>query len=179
MPAGKKKIASSELTENEQRFGDEYLIDFNGTKAAIRAGYSKKTAASQASRLLRKVKIQKYLSDKKEKISAKLDISQERTMQEIGRIAFSSLKCLFDENGDLKQIKDLTDDEAAILSSVEIEELFAGGLGGLKVSIGKTKKLKLWDKVKALEMLAKHYKLYTDAPVLNGDVFVGYGKEED
>lgn len=179
MAAGKKKTSPDSLTTNEQLFCDHYLSDctFNGTKAAIAAGYSKKTAAAQASRLLRKVKVQNYLSAKIEKVTTKLEISQERTMQEIGRLAFSSIKCLFNEDGSLKKITDLTEEEAAILSSVEIEEITAGYADN-KASIGFTKKLKLWDKPKALEMLAKHYKIFSDAPIVNSTLKFGYGEEK-
>lgn len=51
------------LTDKQSRFVDEYLIDFNGTQAAIRAGYSERTAAAQSSRLLTNVKVQAHLKD--------------------------------------------------------------------------------------------------------------------
>lgn len=54
------------LTDKQKRFCDEYLIDLNATQAAIRAGYSPKTAEQTASRLLRNVKVQEYIAkDKK------------------------------------------------------------------------------------------------------------------
>ena len=48
------------LTERERFFVRQYLVDLNGTQAAIRSGYSEKTAASQASRLLRKPEVREY-----------------------------------------------------------------------------------------------------------------------
>lgn len=54
------------LTDKQKRFCEEYLIDLNATQAAIRAGYSPKTAEQTASRLLRNVKVQEYIAkDKK------------------------------------------------------------------------------------------------------------------
>lgn len=177
--AGKKKTIKSkdELTDNEVRFCDAYLVDFNGTKAAIAAGYSKKTAAQQASRLLTKVKIQAYLQSKKAKIANKLEITQERTMQEIARLAFSDIRKIFNGSGGTIDPKYLDDDTASTVASVEVFEEFEGR-GDEREQIGVTKKVKLWDKTKALEMLAKHFKIYSDAPVNNNTISVGYGKEE-
>ena len=52
------------LNEKQQRFADEYLIDLNATRAAIRAGYSEKTAAAQAARLLKNVNVSAYIKEK-------------------------------------------------------------------------------------------------------------------
>jgi phage terminase small subunit len=151
------------LNEKQKRFYEEYLVDFNATKAAQRAGYSKKTAYSQAHDLLKKPEGQKYLQVKGKRLAQKLEISQERTMQEIARIAFSDLRKAFNEDGSLKQLSELDDDTAAVLASIEVDEIF-GIVKTQKVAIGQTKKIKVWDKTKALEMLAKHYKIFEDAP---------------
>ena len=58
------------LTKKQRRFADEYLIDCNGTKAAIRAGYSPKTANEQAAKLMANKKIKGYISEKLEEISS-------------------------------------------------------------------------------------------------------------
>lgn len=172
---------SVDLNEKQKRFCDEYLKDYNATQAATRAGYSPKTAYSQGHDLLKKPEVQSYLAARAERITKKLEISQERTMQEIARIAFSDLRCLFNEDGSLKNIADLTEEEAAILGSVDVDELFemqenASGRKE-KVQTGFTKKVKLWDKTKALEMLAKHFKIYSDSPVNTNTIKFGYGPE--
>jgi phage terminase small subunit len=167
------------LNEKQQRFCDEYLVDFNATQAAIRAGYSEKTAGSQGHDLLKKPEIQWYLQNKKEKIADKLEISQTRVMQEIARLAFSDIRKLFTIDGALKPVGELDDDAAAILSSLEIlEEKVSDVDAEEQITAGTVKKVKLWDKTKALEMLAKHFKIYSDAPVSNNIISVGYGKEE-
>lgn len=58
------------LTKKQRRFADEYLIDCNGTKAAIRAGYSPRTANEQAAKLMANKKIKDYISEKLEEISS-------------------------------------------------------------------------------------------------------------
>jgi phage terminase small subunit len=173
------RIEPDELNDQVIRFCDNYLIHFNASRAAEQAGYSAKTAAQQASRLLTKVKVQEYLKSRKEEIAEKLQYSQERTMLEIARVAFGDIRRLFTVDGALKPITDLDDDAAALISSVEVceEEVTARDIE-VEEKIVAAKKVKLWDKMKGLEMLAKHYKIYSDAPVNNNTISVGYGKEE-
>ena len=72
-----ESVADRKLTPKQQRFVDEYLVDLNATQAAIRAGYSKKTAKEQAARLLTKANVQAELQKRRKKIEKKLEISQE------------------------------------------------------------------------------------------------------
>lgn len=58
----------TKLTLRQKRFADEYLLDTNATQAAIRAGYSEKTAYSQGQRLLKKVELQTYIEEQLEKM---------------------------------------------------------------------------------------------------------------
>ena len=76
----------SELEEKQKMFCKEYLVDFNGTQAAIRAGYSKKTANEQASRLLTKVNVQKYLQQLIEKRNKRTNITQDDVVADIIKV---------------------------------------------------------------------------------------------
>jgi phage terminase small subunit len=165
------------LNDKQIRFCEEYIIDLNATQAAIRAKYSKRTAEAQGSRLLRNVKVQEYLQKKKEKIAAKLEISQERTMLEIARVAFQDVRKFYDAEGRLIPIHELSDDAAAAIAGFEVDELFEFE-DGHKNKIGLLKKIKRYDKTKALEMLAKHFKIYTDAPSNVNHFSFGYGEEK-
>lgn len=80
-------MASDKLTEKQKRFADEYMIDLNGTQAAIRAGYSAKTAMEQGSRLLSNVKVQEYLSESRQKVSEKLELSHEWVLTRLKEIS--------------------------------------------------------------------------------------------
>lgn len=174
------------LNDKQTRFCEEYLIDFNATQAAIRAGYSEKTAGSQGHDLLKKPEIQSYLSDKSLRIANKLGINQERVLKEMARIAFSDLRQFFDENGQIKPIHELDDDAAAALASMEIDELYEQE-GFRKVNIGQTKKIKIWNKKDSLEQLARYLGLYKEdneqrkiaIPIMTVDPLAGDGKEVD
>lgn len=147
------------LSPKQQAFVSEYLIDKNGTQAAIRAGYSPKTAQEQSSRLLSKAIVKAAVE---EGIKAQLvdnGITAERTMKEIARLGFSDVRKLFDANGSLKPITQLGDDEAACLASVEVtKKNLTAGDGQIDTVL----KVKVWDKPKSLEMLAKHFALLTE-----------------
>jgi phage terminase small subunit len=147
--------------DQQERFCEEYLIDFNGTAAVIRAGYSKRSAARQAVRLLAMPHVQESLRQKKAVIKSKLQISQQRTLLEIGRLAFSDIRKAFTDDGRLKPIHELDDDTAAAIAAFDCEELFEY-MDGDKSPLGQIKKYKFWDKLRALEMLAKHYGLLGD-----------------
>lgn len=69
------------MTEKQKRFADEYLIDTNATQAAIRAGYSKKTAYSQGERLLKNVEVDKYIQERMNQLSSEKVAKAEEVIQ--------------------------------------------------------------------------------------------------
>lgn len=83
-------MAERTLTPKQQKFVAEYLIDLNATQAAIRAGYSARTARNIAQELLTKPHIQAELQKRREKVEKKLEISQEMVIAELAAIAFSN-----------------------------------------------------------------------------------------
>lgn len=147
------------LNDKQKRFCEEYLIDLNGTQAAIRAGYSKKTANEQAARLLANVSVSAYVRHLQSKYQKKLDITQDRVLTEFARVAFFDIRNIYNDSNSLKDIKDLDDDSAAALAGVEVYEVFAG-TGKDREHIGNTVKVKIHNKIQALEGLAKHLGLF-------------------
>lgn len=75
------------LTDKNIRFCEEYLKDLNATEAAIRTGYSKKTAAAQASRLLTNVKLQEYIAELKQKRTERTEITADYVLTGIKEVA--------------------------------------------------------------------------------------------
>lgn len=75
------------LSPKQKSFCGEYIIDKNGTQAAIRAGYSKKTAKEQATRLLTKVYVQRYLSSLISKQSKRTEITADFVLNSLRNIA--------------------------------------------------------------------------------------------
>lgn len=150
----------SGLNDKQKRFCEEFLVDLNATQAAIRAGYSKKTAKEQASRLLTNVNVENYLSQRQQQLQTETGITQKRVLEEYAKIAFSDIRAFYNEDGSLKKITELDEDEAAAIAGVEVDELW-DGYGEEREQLGVTKKLKRWDKVKALDSLARHLGMFS------------------
>lgn len=127
----------------------------NATQAAITAGYSAKTADQQGSRLLKDVKVSAEIAERAQSVARIVGLTTERTLQEVARLAYSDVRKLFKADGTLKPIHELTDDEAAAVASVEIDDITIG-----QVKVGSTTKIKHWDKNSALEKAMKHHGLY-------------------
>lgn len=109
-----------DINQKQRRFIEEYLKDYNGTQAAIRAGYSSKSAVVHACRMLINDNIKKYLRKRQDELVEDIKLDQLKTLREITKIAFFDPRKFFDEHGNLKEIKDLGDEEAAALAGFEV-----------------------------------------------------------
>lgn len=159
MPAGRPKG----LTAKQQRFVDEYLIDLNATQAAIRAGYSEKTAGSVGNENLKKPDIAAAISKAQEKASERTETTVDRVLKELSRIGFSDLRKAFTANGELLHPQEWDDDTAAAIASVEVVTRQTGEVAenGAK-EVEHIHKVKFWDKNSALDKIAKHLGMFID-----------------
>jgi phage terminase small subunit len=111
------------LTDKQKRFCEEYLIDLNGTQAAIRAGYSSKTANEQAARLLANVSVSKHVKELQEKLSDKLQISSEwvlRRFKEISDRAMTAEPVMIKVDGFMVESGEYTFDSAGANKATEM-----------------------------------------------------------
>lgn len=144
-----KKQPTGAAWKQQRKFCEEYLVDLNGAAAAVRAGYSPKTAKNSASRLLAYPYINDYITKKREKVIEKLEISRERILAEYAKIGFADVREMFDDRGALIPVKDLNDNIAGAITSIEVED-------GTERNPAVTTKVKLSDKKAALDALFKH-----------------------
>lgn len=147
------------MTAKQERFVAEYLIDGNGKQAAIRAGYKPSNAESTASTLLADPKVSQAVAAGRAKVLEKIGITAERVLQEMGRLAFSDVSRLFNTDGSLKPLHELTPEDSACIAGLEVIIKNAEAGDG---HTDKVHKIKVWDKSKNLEMLAKHFNLFVD-----------------
>jgi phage terminase small subunit len=147
------------LTPKEAKFVEEYLIDLNAAGAARRAGYSEKTATVIGYENLTKPHIQDALQVARQEISVKSGITPEMVLKARANIAFFDIAECYTQDGMLKNIHDIPKEARLALAGLESEELFTGR-GADREQIGQTKKVKVWDKNKALDALDKHFGLY-------------------
>lgn len=160
-----QKDPETGLNDQQELFCQEYLTDFNATQAAIRAGYSQKTAYSMASALLKKHEVQARLNVLRAPRAKKLEVTADRVMEEVAKIAFASLgdfiKVQPDGTGYI-DLKDVTPEMFAALESYEVTELppFKTVENGEEVVREVLKiKVKLSSKLDALEKLMRRHNL--------------------
>lgn len=143
------------LNEKNRLFVKEYLIDLNATQAALRAGYSKRTAYSIGSELLKKPEIAALVQEEMDKRAAKLDITAARVLAEIARLA------LYDPL-DYRDVKS-PEDVAAL------PEDKRRAIVGWKWDKNNNFVLE-FAKVSTLDQLGRHLKLFTDKLEVTGDI---------
>ena len=146
-----------ELNAQQRRFIEEYLVDLNATQAAIRAGYSKKTARSQGQRFLTREDVQEELQAAMAERSRRVEIDQDRVLKEEATIAFSDLRQLFLEDGTMVAPSELPEEVARAVAGFEIIETFDKD-GNKTVKY----KYRLWDKGRSLERIGKHLGMYVE-----------------
>lgn len=169
---GAKKTGSPDrFKARREAFCQEYLKDLNGTQAAIRAGYSRKTAGVQAGAILKRPDVKARVEELKAERAKRCGVEADAVLLELAKIAFSDPRQLFDGSGSILSIQDLDDKTARAVASVEVEELFEGR-GEDRSKIGVAKKIRLWDKPKALELLAKHLGLLVERHEFGGNGFL-------
>lgn len=144
------------LNDQQKRFVDEYLIDLDPTAAAIRAGYSNRSARQIGNENRTKPTIAAAIADKMRERAIRVAASQDRVITELSAIAYADPRLAFDEQGALREVKDWSDSLAAGIKSIKIKQLNDDD-GSI---VGSTAEINFWDKLKALEMLAKHVGLF-------------------
>ena len=136
------------LTPKQQRFVEEYLIDLNATQAAIRAGYSEKTAQQMGSENLLKPVIAKAIQEAQNKRTEQTQIDAAYVLKRLVEIDQMDVLDIMDDNGNVKPIKDWPKTWRQYISNIETISL--------EDEVGWLKKIKWPDKVKNLELLGRH-----------------------
>ncbi len=140
------------MTEQRKRFADKYFETLNGTQSAIYAGYSEKTAVSQACQMLQDPEVAEYLQNLREEEAERNGVSRERLLQEYKKIAFSDVRELYNTDGGLHNVKQIDDETAGAISSIKSKEVYNNE--GNKV--GDIIEVKTHDKIRALDAIGKH-----------------------
>lgn len=148
----------NKLTPKQQKFIKEYLIDLNATQAAIRAGYSKKTAYSHGQRLLKNVEIQERIQTQRNNTEKRTDITIDQCLKEYASIAFLDIKNVFTDTGELKQIKNMPEDARRAIGGLEVTALTNRD----GEQIGTISKVKLINKKDALDSIMRHLGGFND-----------------
>lgn len=149
-----------ELTEKELRFIDEWLVDPNGTQAAIRAGYSPDSARQIAAENLTKPHIVRVIAERQLATRLKFQIKHEDIVRETARLAFSDIRAIASFNNErgvsFFDSEELSDDAARAIAEVSSKTTYRPGKRnddeGMNVE---ERKVKMYPKLEALKLLAQ------------------------
>lgn len=146
------------LTHYKRKLIHEYLKDYNGTQALIRIGYQGKRPGERAYSLLHLPEVEDEIERQEEMILKSVGVNKASLLAQLAKIGYSDIAKIFNDDGTLKDPKDIDDATRAAIGGIEILEEW-GGRGEARIKIAETKKIKLRDSVEALKTLAKHLKL--------------------
>lgn len=143
------------LTPKRVRFCEEYLLDLNASAAARRAGYKEHAAGQMGYDLLKLAEIQEKISELRKETANKFNITKESLMQILRDIAGASIEDITDPlNGEILPPDQWPPHMKRVINGMESEELYTGK-GDDRIAIGVKRKVKLADRVKAVEVLNK------------------------
>ncbi len=160
MKATKDSEKQLEMKDKRRRFVEEYLVCRDATKAAVAAGYTRATASARGYLFLREPGVAEIIAEHDRALTAKLEITAERVLLEMSRLAFSDHRKLYNTDGSLKPLHELDDDTAAALAAVE--SVTRAARGGEPAS--QLHKVKLGNKQPALVQLGRHLRLFSEKP---------------
>lgn len=151
------------MTERDKRFVDEYFVDYSPKNAAIRAGYSEKTARNAANWIKaespEKPRLRALIDQKAAELSRRTGVTAERVISEIAKIAFANISDVVDP------------DTGKLLPGVERSD--ASAVAGIRIKCGEDYdeyEVKMHDKIKALDQLGKYLGLFENVVKLDGAV---------
>lgn len=171
------------MTNAQKRFCDEYLIDFNATRAykvAYKRCKSDLTARTNASKLLTNTNVQEYISEKQKQIEQRTEITQDKVIQELANVAFSNgtdfaqiiekeyEEKVFDEDGNIIGFKPKKYKCLELTKTEDLTEEQKSAIAGIKQTANGIE-IKTNDKVKALELLGKHLGMFKENVNLTQD----------
>lgn len=160
------------LNEKQKRFVEEYPKDLNATNAAKRAGYSEKSAHAQGHRLLKHAEVAAQIQKAKLKRSKRTEITQDRVLEEIAKIGFSDIRKAVRWGDQPQTTPDGFKYPVELVPSEDMEEATALAVSEVALTQSGVR-IKMHDKLAALDKLARHVGLYDgaagddEAPSLN------------
>jgi len=157
--AEKAEKRQKKLTDLQERFCLEYVIDFNGTQAVLRAGSVSKYPEAVARQMLQKSTVRARIGELQLAAASRLEISQDKVIGAFAEIGFLDPAEMFDEDEHLVPLRSMPLSVRRAIAGIEIEEKYQGR-GKDRVKTSRIKKLKLCSKNDALEKLAKHLGLF-------------------
>ncbi|ALH82917.1 terminase small subunit [Sphingopyxis macrogoltabida] len=154
-PARKQSVNNE--GPDRRLFVQEYIRTNNGTKAAILAGYSEKTARQQAARLLTNVDIKNEIEAARAERIAAAKVGAQDILSRLKDEVEADVADIYDENGAIKPVHEWPHIwRLGLVAGIEVEELVEKDVDGKKIVIGNVRKVRISDRLKRIELLGKH-----------------------
>ncbi len=155
-------------------FCQEYIIDNNGTKAAERAKYSKKTANEQGSQLLAILSVQQRIAELRAVREERTRVTQDRVVRELAMLGFSDLQNYITIDKltgaiQAKGFEDMPPGESRALKSIKEDRAIKEDANGKGVTVYDKVSFTTHDKIRALEILAKHLGMLVERHEVTGE----------
>jgi phage terminase small subunit len=159
-----------------ERFAQFVVAGNPDIEAYVLAGYSPKAAQQSAYRLRVNAGVRERIAELLSNVSKRVELTAANVLEEIRRLAFVDMRGFYDNNGQLKRMAELSDEQGSQLASIETlkRNVFSGDR-----LMDTVLKAKIWDKPKALELLCKHFGLTTEKVEHSGDVVMRWQTPED
>ena len=156
-----------QITDKMKRFINEYLVDFNATQAAIRAGYSESTAQEQSSQLLARPDIRALIAEGQKAIAERTQSFQDDAVSELKIVGFSDLAdFLTVKDGGIveqKPFNELTKEQTKCIKKIKQVVRSSHSADGTILHQTAVIEIELHDKLKALELLGRHLGMFNDS----------------
>lgn len=157
----------AKITPKIARFVEEYLKDLNGAGAAVRAGYSERSAKQRAAELLARDDVQAAIAAAQAARSQRTEIDQDYVLARMVEIDQMDVLDIMTDDMALKPVKDWPRVWRQYLSGFDLAEMFEGR-GDEREMVGIMKKIKWPDKIKNLELLGRHLGMFKDKVEVTG-----------
>ena len=145
----------AKLSAKQERFCQEYMVDLNAAQAAIRTGYSERSAKVKGCQILSMPHIKARIKELKSKRIARVEANADYVLRRLIEIDELDVSDILDANGNILAVSDWPQSWRRTVSGVDVSELFDGSGDERKVA-GLLKKIKWPDKLRNLELLGKH-----------------------
>ena len=166
LPTPPKSVLDNlKLTPKQRFFVQEYLIDLNAKQASIRAGYRPTNAEFQGHQLINNPKVKQAIKLAMYERELRTKVTQDRVIEELAKIAFLNPTDVINEY-DASLHTGATREDTAAISSIRVKRIPA------REGFGVEREIKLYDKIRALELLGKHLGLFNDKLNITADTVV-------
>ena len=158
------------ITEMQRRFVDEYMIDLNGTQAAIRAGFLSTKASSASTSMLKYVPVREEIARRMAARSSRVGLNADRVLFELGKLVVGDTRSVFNDDGTLKKPTEMDEYASPLIAGVKTRRVIEMGVdeeGRAITTPVEMQEVKLVDRISAITLAMRHLGMMNDKLDIN------------